>query len=399
MNFKEEKSGEDRSFKALERILNRTGGLVYRRKGLILISIAIVLISLIGMFKIEVRQDIIAMLKDSTEIDEARAFIDVELGGSCELITLFEGKGENSVIEPQNLKRIERIQHRLITEVPEIRKSISIVDFLKEMNQAVNGDDPDHYTLPTTKELASQLLLLYSFDEDQANLQSLINNDYSQARIRMFSLSADDSIISRAAFDKAERIILEESKGTNLKINRTGRPKIFFNMVDILITAMVKSFSYAFVVIFIMMVIVFRSFKLGLLSMIINIIPAIITFGIMGWLGIPLNLMTAMVPSIAIGIAVDDTIHLIWRIKKEIGIDGNYREAIFRSLRSVGKPIITTSVLISVGFAVFYFSEIVLLTEFAFLTIATVVGALITDLFLGPVLVLIFKPIKIPKGE
>ena len=101
--------------------------------------------------------------------------------------------------------------------------------------------------------------------------------------------------------------------------------------------------AFAFFIILFMMIIVFRSFRIGLLSMIVNIIPAILTFGIMGWLNIPLNLVTAMVPSIAMGIAVDDTIHLMWRFSKEIHVDGNYNEAILRSLRRIGKPIVTTS--------------------------------------------------------
>ena len=114
----------------------------------------------------------------------------------------------------------------------------------------------------------------------------------------------------------------------------------------------------------------------------------------MGWLGIPINQITVMVPSIAIGIAVDDTIHLFWRLIKEVKFDGNYKEATLRSLRSVGKPIVTTSLLLCVGFSALYFSDLTILGQFAFVTTITVIGALIADLFLGPVLLLISRPIK-----
>ncbi|MDY6933963.1 MAG: efflux RND transporter permease subunit [Spirochaetota bacterium] len=398
LKLKKEKSRDDKSFKAMESILTGIGKFIIRRKGLILtLSVVIVLLSLIGISRIEARQDSFDILKDSTELVEANKFIDVELGGSCEVDVLFDGKAENTVIEPISLKQIERIQHRLENEVPEILKANSVVDFLKEMNQAINGDDPDYYSLPSTKEQASQLLLLYSFDEDQANLQSLINNDYSQARIRTFTISADDSIATRKAINKMKQIISEELN-TDLKIVFTGRPLIWCNMVDYLITGLMESFSIAFVVISIMMIVVFRSIGLGLLSMIINVIPVIITFGIMGFLNIPLNMTTVMVPSVAIGIAVDDTIHLMWRMVKEISIDGNYEGAMFRTLKSVGKPIITTSLILCVGFSGFYFSELRLLTQFGFITFVTVFVALIADLFLAPVLLLVIKPIKIKKG-
>jgi hydrophobe/amphiphile efflux-3 (HAE3) family protein len=395
LNLKKDKSGQEASFKVMETMLSGIGGFVHRSKGLILaLGVVTVIISVIGITRIEARQAIIDMLKDNTELDEARKFIDVELGGSCEFDVLFEGKEANAVIDPSSLKLIEKIQHRLLTERFETRKAISVVDFVKEMNQALNGGDPKYYRIPATKKKVLQLLLLYSLNEDQADIKSVLNDDYSQARIRNFTLSADDSVIAREAFDSLEKIISEEIKETELKVGFTGRPKVFLNMVDSLITGMVKSFSFAFVVILIMMIVVFRSIRLGILSMIVNIIPAVLTFGIMGWLNIPLNMMTAMVPSVAIGIAVDDTIHLMWRIKKEIEFDGNYKEAILRSLKSVGKPIITTSILICVGFAAFYFSELTLLTQFAFITLTTVLGALIADLFLAPALLLVFKPIK-----
>ena len=243
--------------------------------------------------------------------------------------------GQGKALDPDFLKRVDELES-FIASQPWIRKTMSVTDILKEMNQAINGDDPNYYRIPATKEQASQLLLLYSLNEDQANLKSVVNDDYSQARIRDFTFSADDSVIAREAFDSLEKIISEEVKETKLKVGFTGRPKVFLNMVDSLITGMVKSFSFAFVVILIMMIVVFRSIRLGVLSMIVNIIPAILTFGIMGWLNIPLNMMTAMVPSVAIGIAVDDTIHLIWRIQKEVQELQEIKEVHF-SHRPVGE--------------------------------------------------------------
>lgn len=392
-------SGENSIYRRMEDILTRTGEFVFRRKLIILvIGIAVIGISVLGMFRIESRQDIIAMIKDSDELDEAYRFIDYHLGGSCEFGILFEGAEENSVLEPENLRVMERIQHRLLDasqwerEVYPTRKVISLVDYLKEMHQAIYDGDSDYYTLPSTKDQAYQLLLLYSFNEDEADLDSLVNHDYSMTRMRIFTLSAENFYLARKGFDRMQEIMAEEAEGLNLEAAYTGRPYLFGNMVDSLVEGMVRSFSFAFLVILVVMILVFRSLRLGLISMVANVTPALITFGIMGWFDIPLNMFTAMVPSVAIGIAVDDTIHLMWRVKKEMGVDGDYKQAIIRSLRSVGKPIVTTTILLCVGFSVFYFSGLTVLTQFGLLTLLTVFNALITDLFLAPAMLFVFKP-------
>lgn len=392
-------SAENTIYRRMEDILTRIGEFVFRRKSIILvIGIAVIGTSVLGMFRIESRQDIIAMIKDNDELDEAYRFIDYHLGGSCEFGIFFEGTEENVVLEPENLRAMERIQDRLLDAsqwdpaVYPTRKVISIVDYLKEMHQAIYDGDPDYYRLPSTKDQASQLLLLYSFNEDEADLDSLVNHDYSKTRMRIFTLSAENFYLARKGFDRMQEIMEEEVQGLNLEASYTGRPYLTGNMVDSLVEGMVRSFSFAFVVIFVVMILVFRSLRLGFISMVANVTPALMTFGIMGWFDIPLNMFTAMVPSVAIGIAVDDTIHLMWRVRKEMGVDGNHKEAILRSLRSVGKPIVTTTILLCVGFSVFYFSGLTLLTQFGLLTLLTVFNALITDLFLAPAMLFVFKP-------
>lgn len=398
LNFKSSTVGNQSDSLLMDRILQWIGEITFKWKYAILIlSIGGVAVAVAGMMKIEVRQDIVSMLKNTAALDEADMFVDTHMAGSCEFDILVEAEGDYALLEPVNMRRIEIIQQRAGREVPFFRKTVSILDILKEMNQAINDNDPSYYRIPDSKEEALELLEISFSDDGSVDLSSLINDDYTKARIRMFSESGDNSHEANDAMDAYAKIAREEN-GSDFKVAFAGRPKVFFNMVDSLIAAMIKSFSLAFAVIFIIMIVVFRSFMIGIVSMIINIIPAIITFGIIGWLNIPLNLMTAMVPSIAIGIAVDDTIHLIWRLKKEIQIDGDYNGAILRSLRSVGKPIITTSLVISAGFAVFYFSELVLVTQFGLLTISTVIAALVADLFLGPVLFLIFRPVKV-QGE
>jgi len=397
INSKEENFIDNKNFQVLDGLLIRIGEFVYRRKGFIVIlSLVITIISIIGISRLEVRQDTVGILKNK-ELHEAGRFIDLVMGGSCEIDMLVDGKRENAILEPKNLKVLERVQNRMKKEVlhydtPVIRSEISILNYLKEMNQAINGGNPDYYRIPSTK--GESIDFLEIIDKEKTGVESIINHDYSKTRMRAFILSGKDSVVSRKAINMAKKIVEEETGGTEMDVVFTGRPVIWSNMIDYLISGMIESFFYAFIAIIIMMVIVFRSIRLGILSMILNIIPVIVSFGIMGWMNIPINMITVMIPSIAIGLAVDDTIHFFWRMVKEVKEGGDYKEAMMQTLKSVGKPIILTSLLLCVGFSALYFSQLVVLVQFAFVTSIIIIMALIADLYLGPALILIFTPVK-----
>ena len=398
LKIQDDKPIVEKNDNKMEALLIGVSEFIYRRKGSILIISAIItIISAIGIFRLQVKQDTVSVLKNQ-ELHDASKFIDMEMGGSVEIDMMIDSHNKTSILEPKKLKVIERIQERMMSELfqgdtPLIRNSLSIVDFLKEMNQAMNNGNPDYYRIPTNKEEAEDYIELV--DIDQTDIRSVLTQDYSKTRLRAFTLSADDSSITRKLINQAKQIISDEAGDTDINVVFSGRPVIWSNMMDYLITGMSKSFFYAFIVITIMMILVFSSIKIGILSMIINIIPVIVAFGIMGWLDIPINLITVMVPSIAIGIAVDDTIHLFWRMVKEVKVDGDYKEAMLRSLTSVGKPIITTSLLLCIGFSALYFSQLIPLLQFAFVTTIIVLVALVADLLLGPALMLVFKPVKI----
>jgi predicted RND superfamily exporter protein len=141
------------------------------------------------------------------------------------------------------------------------------------------------------------------------------------------------------------------------------------------------------------MVVLFGSVWIGLLSMIPNVIPILITLGTMGVCGISLNFMTVPIAAIALGLAVDDTIHFLSRFRLEFRKDGSYAAAIERTLESAGKPIIITSVILVVGFLIFLFSDFQYTRNLGMLISFTMASALLGDLFVLPALLLVFKPV------
>ena len=147
-----------------------------------------------------------------------------------------------------------------------------------------------------------------------------------------------------------------------------------------------------------MMALVFRSLRIGILSMIPNIIPVSIALGIMGWWGIPLNMATSMIACVALGMIVDDTIYLTDRFKKELMADGDYVKAMDRTLFTTGRPVIYSSLILSGCFGILMFSNFVPTLYFGFLTSFTMLTALLADLFLTPALLLTFGP-RMLKGK
>jgi hypothetical protein len=147
-----------------------------------------------------------------------------------------------------------------------------------------------------------------------------------------------------------------------------------------------------------MMCLVFGSFKIGLLSMIPNLAPIVVTLGFMGWRGIPLDYFKLLITCIAIGIAVDDTVHLITRYRHEFLRCKDYKKALFPSFASVGRALFITTMVLVVGFLSYTFSIMDSMAHFGLLVASTIVVALLADFFLLPVLMILFKPFG-PEGN
>ena len=191
-----------------------------------------------------------------------------------------------------------------------------------------------------------------------------------------------------------EDILLAGHKlfGKNIDINVTGSTLLALSTGRHLVKNLTTSFFIAFIIIFLSIVFLFRSFRLSLLGILPNIIPLMIAGGLMGYLGIKLRPSTAMTFSIALGIAVDNTIHFLARFRQEYKISGDYEKAVSETLVTTGKAIISTGVILSLGFFVLYFSEFVPNHEFGLLATIIIIAAVCGSLILLPVLILQIKP-------
>jgi predicted RND superfamily exporter protein len=361
----------DRILRGVERLNARRGPAVL----IVCITVVVAALALVSMIRVET--DLIKFFKKNDELRQATQFIEKNLGGTAQIDISIRGKSKDAFKEPGNLHFIEDIQNH-IASFPEIDTVISLADYVKDMNESFHNENKSYDRIPETRELIAQYLLLYDSDD----IDEFINSSYDHARIRArtdrHSTRDQEIIIERIAR------FLRGKTPNGLEARVTGGVVQIIKISSEIVRSQIMSLASAVLVISIMMFLVFRSFKFGLLSIIPNIFPIIMNFGIMGVLGIPLNTATALISAVAIGIAVDDTIHFLYNYREERREKRERMEAIQNTIRIKGKAMMTTSIIMAAGFGVLMFSSFSPTIHFGSLTAFIMISALAGDLLLLP---------------
>lgn len=353
----------------------------------IVICIIFFLVFIAGVFRLRVENDNLAIFKKSDRITTENQFINKNLSGINIMNVVLESDEENLFTEPEILNKVKELQE-YIESYPEVDDSQSIVDFLMLINKAMNNNNPEYKTIPANKNLISQYLLLYSMAGDPTDFNRLVDLNYKKIAIPYqvnvynmnFYLKLAEKIKEWGKSNFPEKIT------TNVSGSLIITAKAFGNLVDTL----VKSILLAFIIITILILILFKSVKLGIIAIIPNIFPILLNFGFMGWFGIPLDLPTSIFACVALGIAVDDTIHFCAKFKEELALCKDPVKAIKITLRITGVPIIITSISITTGFLVFLLSNFMPVFYFGLITAWVMVVCLFADLIFLPALLLVF---------
>jgi len=180
---------------------------------------------------------------------------------------------------------------------------------------------------------------------------------------------------------------VESAMGDDTKVVITGLMPLLFRTMDVVMISMAQSYVLAFVVIACLMVVLIGNLRLGLVSMIPNLLPILMALGLMGWLGMPLDVFTLLIESIALGLAVDDTIHFMHNYRRYLQETGPSKQAIQRTLESAGRAMLLTTLVLSTGFLIFTLSVMNNIFNFGILTAFAILVALVADLLLAPALV------------
>ena len=309
-----------------------------------------------------------------------------EMGSLYSYDLVIDFADEDAAKQPDNLRRLERLA-KVVEGYPLTKRTTSILDILKDLNQTLNEGDEAFYRIPDSEEEVAQMMMLYE-NAGGSEAEYWVDYDYRRLRL-MVEISDFNSAEVEKELNDIDVCAKEIFPGAS--VTAVGNLPQYNVMMQYLVRGQMLSFIISVLIIGVILMIAFQSVKVGLIGLIPNLMPAVFVGGIMGWAGVPLDMMTATIIPMMLGMAVDDTIHFINHSKLEYDRCGKYPLSINRTFRVVGVAIVTTSIITSAVFGAFTTSPCAMNFHFGLLAIVGIVSALAADLFVTPILVKRFK--------
>lgn len=367
-------------------LTGRFAAFTEKRGGLILlVAILGIVYGGWGLTRLKVENRFIDYFRQSTEIYQGMEVIDRKLGGTNPLEIVLMGEGKDYWFKPDNLARLRQI-HEFLDGMKETGKVLS-VDSLMRVAEGLNNGKPLNPIL-----MASLRNFLPENLREQI-LKPYATKDFDQVRIVMRIRETGDDLQRQALLIEMQSFLESEMGMTPDQFRFTGMYVLYNNMLQSLFQSQIMTMGMVFIAILVMFLILFRSIRVAFIAIIPNIFPAIVVLGTMGWVGIPLDMMTITIAAITIGIAVDHTIHYVHRFKREFADCGNYLETMHRCHGSIGRAMYYTSLTIIVGFSILAMSNFIPTIYFGLFTGLAMVIALLAALTLLPRLLVQLKPL------
>ncbi len=377
-------SGKKPAASILDRLIGWIVDLnLHHQRTTLMVIAGIALFAGFGLLRLRAETNPVGYFKADTQV--VRNFHDIyqHLSGSFPFNVVMTSPTEDFFENAENIASLEKLQQYLDT-LPGVDKTISFADYLKLVNYASNRFEPAFYKLPTESWELRMLMNTYKSLLGMDMFNAFMGPTLSQANILLLT-----HISSSKDFLDLRKTILRhvgETFERDLKWDVTGFGIVISASSHHLVSGQVKSFFLTMAVIFIIMFALFLSFKVGLIAIVPNLFPIVVNFGLMGWFGIELSMATSLIASIAIGLAVDDTIHYLVRFNSEFKKDLDDKRALKETMAHIGRPIIFTTLTIGTGFFILAFSGFKPTAIFGTMMVITMLSALIGDLILLPIL-------------
>ncbi|MEM7409838.1 MAG: efflux RND transporter permease subunit [Myxococcota bacterium] len=341
--------------------------------------------------------DPISYFPEDDPFRQAFEYVDERLGGAMTIEVVIDGKEENAFYDPDLMNRVEALSAHVDTLVvngDDLGRTVSILDITKETHQALNGNDSAFYAVPQERALLAQELLLFE-NSGHDDLERVIDPQFRVARFSIRS-AWDDGNKKAVVIEQVQRDVAR-ILGDKAEAVVTGASSLIARTVQATSTSLIRTYALAFLVITPLMMLLIGSLRSGLVSMVPNLLPILLTLGLMPRIDAPLDIFTMMFGCIAIGLAVDDTLHMIHGYRSGLARHGDAYRALEETLRTTGRALLFTSVVLSLGFLVFTLSTMENLRYFGVLTAFAVSGAFILDVIITPaLLVLVTKKRAVP---
>ena len=355
----------------------------YKRINVFIISILSLIFGIIGIYQINISGSIIEDMPKKSAFFKDILFFDEEFNGIVPIEVIIDTKRKGGASRLSTLKRIDKLE-KYIRETPELSPALSMVGGMKFIKQAYYNGNPNYFKLPSSQENSFIARYLKNLNDSGDLLQNYQDSTAQFSRVTTFMKDIKTERIEEIEIDLLKEIDkIFPNERYNVKL--TGKPLLYLKGTHYLIRNLIISLSLAILLIAIFMAYMFRSFKMILISLIPNLLPLIITAGVMGFTGIPLKPSTILVFSIAFGISVDDTIHFLAKYRQEL-IENNWKikSAVYSSLRETAISMFYTSVVLFFGFAVFMSSNFGGTVALGGLVSVTLLFAMLANLILLP---------------
>ena len=377
--------------KWMENVVNWMEKMVREQRITIYITTVIVIIlGIIGLYQIRVSGSLIEDMPKTKAFYKDIKFFEKEFGGIMPLEILIDTKKEKGVMKLSTLKRMDKI-NEVIESFPELSRPVSVVNLVKYSKQAFYKGNPKYYQLPTSQEQSYIFEYTKNSDGNSDMLNNFVDSTGQYARITTFMKDVGTDKMNDIQ-ERLQQVVKKEFPEESYNVSFTGKALVFLKGTNYLIGNLVFSLSLAIFLIALFMAWMFRSFKMILISIIPNMLPLLITAGLMGFFGIPIKPSTILVFSIAFGISVDDTIHFLAKYRQELMANNwKIRRSVYAALRETGVSMFYTSIVLFFGFLVFTVSSFGGTIALGGLVSITLLFAMVSNLLLLPSLLLTFE--------
>lgn len=347
-------------------------------------------LALYGSSRLYVDSSWMSDFREDSEVAQSNKLLNEKFAGTVFLNVVIEGKEPNAIKSPQLLQAMNRLQER-IEGMPYVGDSLSVVDYLKSMNKNVNGGRAEFEILPTAADQIAEYLFLFSVSGRPEQLDEVVDFDYRRANIT-FSIKTDHTKPLETIINEVRTIAAKELTPLKVDVNLAGSANNSYIWADMLIQSQLVSIIFSKIGIFLIAALLFRSLLMGFIVVIPVTLTTLFIGGVAGFAGLPIDVSTTLAAGVAIGVGVDYAIHYLVYYRRELANSGNHRLATLDTLRGVGKTIVFNATVVTLGFAVLFFSMFPPHVKLGYFVAAYMVVSCLVALWVLPLVLSFFKP-------
>ncbi len=353
------------------------------------------IVCLYGATQVKIDSNLVELYSDDVPIGQAYDIVDENMMGTGNMVIVVDTASSDGIMDPDVLNSMDRLQNKIEASYSDyIIRTNSLADLVKDTH-AIMQSSEEFRTIPNSQIAVSQLLYLFNSSNPEER-RALVSDDYSKSHISVQLRNAGSNEYKDFFKEIQQDINSEFNKLTasypEIKVQITGSFALMMRLADDISKNQFKSLAIAAVVISLLLMLTLGSLQAGVMSIIPNLIPATLAFGLMGLLGIPLDTDTLMIAPLIIGIAVDDTIHFISHYRMSLAQNHNMKFALVETIKEVGQAVTFTTLILGCGFFMLIFSDYLGLAKIGGFGSLAIFVALLCDLLFFPALIMIFKP-------